>query len=91
MKWMKANNSMNITHVKHITMQERKRLLQCIEYRNQWKQVSLKALEFFMESEINNNTEYVMNKKKEQCKQHNRKLTKALGRSNELYAVHDNK
>ena len=52
MNRMKANNNMNITHVMHITMQERKHLLQRMEYRNQWKQVSLKALDFFTESEI---------------------------------------
>jgi hypothetical protein len=58
MKRMKANNNMNITHVMHITMIviERKNLLQRMEYRNQWKQVSLKALEVFTEGEINNNT-----------------------------------
>jgi hypothetical protein len=43
-----------------MTMQERKKLLQRMEYRHQWKQVSLKALEFFMESEINNNSEPIM-------------------------------
>jgi hypothetical protein len=31
-----------------------------MDYRSQWKQVSLKALELFMESEINNNTEPIM-------------------------------
>ena len=57
MKRMKANNNMNIKHVMHMTMQERKILLQRMEYRNQWKQVSLKALEFFTESKISNNAE----------------------------------
>jgi hypothetical protein len=47
-----------------MTMQERKHLLQRMEYRNQWKQVSLKAMEFFTESEINYNTESVMTTKK---------------------------
>ena len=60
MKRMKANNKMNITRVMHMTMQERKNLLQRMEHRNQWKQVSLKALEFFTESETNNNNEPTM-------------------------------
>ena len=60
MKRMKANNNMNITRVMHMTMQERKKLLQRMEHRNQWKQVSLKALEFFTESETNNNNEPTM-------------------------------
>jgi hypothetical protein len=47
-----------------MTMQERKNLLQRMEHRNQWKQVSLKALEFFTESETNNNSEPIMTKKK---------------------------
>jgi hypothetical protein len=44
----------------HMTMQERKSLLQRMEHRNQWKQVSLKALENFTESETNNNYEPTM-------------------------------
>ena len=64
MKRMKANNNMNITRVMHMTMQERKKLLQRMEHRNQWKQVSLKALEFFTESETNNNSEPIMTTKK---------------------------
>jgi hypothetical protein len=55
---------MNITRVMHMTMQERKNLLQRMEHRNQWKQVSLKALEFFTESEIKNNYEPIMTTKK---------------------------
>ena len=35
-----------------------------MEHRNQWKQVSLKALEFFTETETNNNSETIMTKKK---------------------------
>ena len=62
MKQMKSNINMNITDGIHMTMQEKK-LLQRMEHRNQWKQVCLKALEFFTESEINNNTEPVMTTK----------------------------
>ena len=51
---------MNITRVIHMAMQERKSLLQRIEHRNQWRQVSLKALGFFTESETNNNSEPIM-------------------------------
>jgi hypothetical protein len=60
MKQMKANNNMNITRVMNMTMQERKNLLQKMEHRNQWKHVSLKALEFFNESETNNHSEHIM-------------------------------
>ena len=60
MKRRKTNNNMNITRVMHMTMQEGKKMLQRMGYRNQWKQVSLKALEFFAESEINNNSEPIM-------------------------------
>ena len=35
-----------------------------MEHRNQWKQVSLRALEFFTESETNNNYEPIMTAKK---------------------------
>ena len=41
-------------------MQERKKLLQRMGHINQWKQVSLKALGFFTESETNNNSEPIM-------------------------------
>ena len=34
-----------------------------MEHRNQWKQVSLKALEFFTENETNNNSEPVIQNK----------------------------
>ena len=47
-----------------MTMQERKNLLQRMEHRNQWKQVSLKALEFFTEIETNNNADPNMTTKK---------------------------
>ena len=47
-----------------------------MEHRNQWKQVSLKALEFFTEIETNNNSDPIMTKKKEQCKQYKKKQTK---------------
>jgi hypothetical protein len=40
---MNTNSNMNITQVMHMTMQKRKHLLQRVGYRNQWKQVSLKA------------------------------------------------
>ena len=53
-----------------------------MEHRNQWKQVSLKALEFFTEIETNNNSDQTMTTKKEQCKQYKKKLTKEQGRSN---------
>jgi ATP-dependent phosphoenolpyruvate carboxykinase len=83
MKHMKANNNMNSTRVMHMTMQERFFLLQHMEYTNQWKQVSLKALGFFMEKETNTNPEPIMTTtKREQCKQYKRKLTKEPGRSN---------
>ena len=82
MKRMKANNNMNITRVMNMTMQERKKLLQRMEHRKHWKQVSLKALEFFTENEINNKSEPIL-KKKEQCVQYKKKLTKELGRSNQ--------
>ena len=72
-KRMKANNNMNITRVMHMTMQERKNLLHRMEHRNQWKQVSLKALEFFTETETNNNSETIMTTKK---KKNNAKSTK---------------
>ena len=65
-----------------MTMQERKNLLQRMEHRNQWKQVSLKALEFFTEIETNNNSNQTMTTKKEQCKQYKKKLTKKQGQSN---------
>jgi hypothetical protein len=82
MKRMKAKNNMNITHVMHMTMQERKNYYS-MERRNQWRQVGLKAMQFFTESAINNNTEPIMTTtKKEQCKQCKMKLTKELGRSN---------
>ena len=64
MKRMKANNNMNITRVMHMTMQERKNLLQRMEHRNQWKQVNLKALEFFTEIETNINADPNMTTKK---------------------------
>jgi hypothetical protein len=35
-----------------------------MEHRNQWKQVSLKALEFFTENETNNNSEPIIYKKR---------------------------
>jgi hypothetical protein len=75
---MKANNNMNITRVVHMTMQEIKKILHRMEYRNQWKHVSLKALEFFTEKETNTNFEPIRTTttKKEQCKQYKRKLTK---------------
>ena len=73
---------MNITRIMQMTMQERKKLLQRMEHRNQWKQVSLKALEFFTEIETNSNADPNMTTKKEQCKQYKKKLTKELGRSN---------
>ena len=57
---MKANNKMNITRIMQMTMQERKKLLQRIEHRNQWKQVNLKALEVFTEIETNNNADPTM-------------------------------
>ena len=63
-KRMKTNNNMNITRVVHMTMQERKNLLQRMEHRNQWKQVNLKALEFFTEIETNNNADPTMTTKK---------------------------
>ena len=78
---MKANNNMNITRVMHMAMQERKNLLQRMDYINQRIQISLKALEFFTENETNKNFEPII-KTKEQCKQYKRKLSKELGRSN---------
>ena len=35
-----------------------------MEHRKHWKQVSLKALEFFTENEINNNSEPIIKKKR---------------------------
>jgi hypothetical protein len=40
-----------------------------MEYRNQWKQVSLKALEFFTEKETNNNPEPIMTTTKQRTMQ----------------------
>ena len=82
MKRMKANNKINIKRVMHMTMQERKNLLQRMEHRNQWKQVSMKALEFFTEIETNNHSDPTMTEKKEQCKQYKKKRIKEQGRSN---------
>ena len=80
MKRMKANNNMNVTRVSNAHDHARKKkILKHMEHRNQWKQVSLKALEYFTENETNNSEPII---KKEQCKQHKRKLTKELGRSN---------
>ena len=81
MKRMKANNNMNSTRVMHMTMQERKKLLQRMEHRNQWKQVSLKALEFFTESETNNNSEPIVTTTTKIMLTDKKKLTKELGRS----------
>ena len=60
MNRMKTNNKMNITRIMQMTMQERKILLQRMEHRNQWKQVSLKSLEFVTEIETNNNSDPTM-------------------------------
>ena len=83
MKRMKTNNNMNITRVMHMTMQERKNILQRMEHRNQLKQVSLKALEFFTESETNNNSELIITKTKRTMQTVQKAAEKELGRSNQ--------
>jgi hypothetical protein len=65
-----------------------------MEYRNQCKQVSLKALEFFMfmESEINNNTEPIVTTKKRTMQTVQKEADKRAKKDSiKLYAVHNNK
>jgi hypothetical protein len=49
MRRMKTSNTINITHIINMTMKEKTYLMQRMEHRNQWKQISLKSLDFFTE------------------------------------------
>ena len=69
MRRMKTSNKINITHIINMTMKERQNLMQRMEHRNQWKQISLKSLEFFTETEtVQNETQTMSTTKKEQLK-----------------------